>query len=373
MTPFSSHSQTHTEGIDVLRGVAILMVVVFHAFGGNFGDYVPWDGWRRDFAQSPSGTLLWCYPVTYGWAGVALFFVISGFCIHYSFLRAGQFGIGPFLWRRFWRIYPAYFCALVFFTIFLGLDLHAPGDRHQFLAHALLTQNFHEDTFFTINPAFWSIATEVQLYLLYPLLLALRARFGIGNCFLIALALGGIWRVIVVAQWGLPDRLIAPGLTSPFMTWSDWTLGALLAERFVEKRPLFARPLRWLGIFIALLVVSSFYKPLTIFGFSLAAAASAVLLEMALAADWRRRRKWVLSLGFLGGISYSLYLWHQPLLSFIPPALHAAGLSNFWTWVACGGVLIAIAYASFHLVEARGIKLGADIRRDFAGRANRPR
>src|SRR6476469_3517467 len=106
-----------TYGADVLRGVAILMVIAYHSFGSAWGWYVPWNGWLRDFSHAPSQPLLWFYPITFGWAGVALFFVISGFCIHYSFLRSGQFEAGQFFWRRLWRIYPAYIVALLTVTL----------------------------------------------------------------------------------------------------------------------------------------------------------------------------------------------------------------------------------------------------------------
>src|SRR5580698_10110157 len=75
------------EGADVLRGVAILAVFVYHATLRAW----PWNGWWRDFHHVPGATTRASYRLSFGWAGVALFFVLSGFCIHVSFLRARQF------------------------------------------------------------------------------------------------------------------------------------------------------------------------------------------------------------------------------------------------------------------------------------------
>src|SRR4029079_6353157 len=113
----SEQNRASTYGVDVLRGIAILLVVVYHSFGSTWGWWVPWAGWTSDFRSAPNDALIWLYPVTAAWVGVPLFFVISGFCIHYSFLRRGQFNAREFVWRRFWRIYPAYFVALVAFTL----------------------------------------------------------------------------------------------------------------------------------------------------------------------------------------------------------------------------------------------------------------
>ena len=72
-----------------------------------------WHGLWRDYSAWP--VYAWpLLPVCWGSLGVALFFVISGFCVHYSFLHAKKpFVAREFFLRRFLRIYPAYFVALV--------------------------------------------------------------------------------------------------------------------------------------------------------------------------------------------------------------------------------------------------------------------
>jgi peptidoglycan/LPS O-acetylase OafA/YrhL len=110
-----------------------------------------------------------------------LFFVISGFCIHLSHVRSREQNFRRFFIRRFSRIYPAYlFCVLIFFFVppWSSISATSLSGGAQLASHLLLLQNFDDRTLFGINPSFWSIAVEVQLYLLYPLLLALVSRLG---------------------------------------------------------------------------------------------------------------------------------------------------------------------------------------------------
>src|SRR5215469_5366122 len=101
----------HIGFLDHFRGIAILSVFLFHSLFATFHlSNLPWNGWFPDVASSK--TLLLLLPVTMGWAGVAIFFVISGFCIHYSFHQHGR-NWRTFFLRRFFRICPPYFFAVL--------------------------------------------------------------------------------------------------------------------------------------------------------------------------------------------------------------------------------------------------------------------
>ena len=336
--------------------MAILLVIVYHAVGARHGYYLPWLGNSRNFSVLSPEQLLWYYPASLGWAGVALFFVLSGFCIHFSFLRTGRFDARRFFWRRFWRIYPAYLVAL---AVFLVLDrtpvLTGPG-AFQLLSHAVFLHNVSHDTFFGINGVFWSIAVEMQLYVLYPVLLWGRTRFGLANCLAGTCVLGLAWRIVAVWVWGVPDHIITPVLTLPLLTWFDWTLGAFVAERFHAGRAVFTWRWAWFPALLGLFVATTFYKPLTVFSFSLAAVASAVLLDAALQVSWGRSA-WVVALEFVGLISYSLYLWHQPLIvpaiAWLTPFMGFAG-----AWAAFSALLAAGGWLSFRFLEQPGVRLG---------------
>jgi peptidoglycan/LPS O-acetylase OafA/YrhL len=364
-------SRPDTSGADVLRGIAIIMVVAYHAMGPSWGWYVPWSGWLRDFSAAPSRALLWCYPITFGWAGVSLFFVISGFCIHYSYLRAGRFEAKQFFWRRVWRIYPAYIVALLAFQLLPQINLHTRAARFDLGLHALMVHNASQTTFFGVSGSFWSIAVEVQLYLLFPLLLVLREKVGIEKAMVALFAVGCAWRSATLFLAPLPDHLITAAWTCPLNTWFDWSLGALVAERFASGRRTFSRAPVLLAVLIPALVASSVIKPLTIFSFMLASAVSAVRLDAALRDSWSGRR-WAQGLSFIGAISYSIYLWHQPLLEPLLAFVTKLTGSPIAAWSALPPMIVAISWLSFELLERPGINAGRALANAWAQRSAPP-
>lgn len=310
------------EILDPIRGIAILMVFVFHSLGAAFGqDHLAWaeGSWWRSFAASPS--FLSLLPVTFGWAGVAVFFVVSGFCIHFSFARRPDWR--GYFRRRFFRIYPPYLAVLLFFALLCPtsrLRFASWQDAGQLLSHIGLLHNLGETTFFGINPSFWSIAVEAQLYLLYPFLLSLARRFTWPRALLILGLVEAALRLtdgllFAVRGTGLPIWLAG----SPLTFWFSWSLGACLAERHLNNEKLVV-PRGFVWILALAVVVSKLVKPLSslpfLFAALLAAAAMAGLMN-------RPDRELPLP-GFLnrhlrkaGVWSFSLYLLHQPLLHLV--------------------------------------------------------
>jgi peptidoglycan/LPS O-acetylase OafA/YrhL len=200
------------------------------------------------------------------------------------------------------------------------------------------------------------------LYLLFPILILLRQRLGISGCLAITFIVGVIWRAFAVTTWGLPDHVITPAFSSPLMTWFDWTLGAFVAERANQERSAFSGHVIWIPILVLLFVGSTLYKPLTAFSFSLAAAASAVVLDLMLHVRWRKS-SFINAIVFVGTISYSLYLWHQPLLG---TKLHLPGLQGAARWAVAYVIIFALSFLSWTLIETRGIRMGKVLRDKWA-------
>jgi peptidoglycan/LPS O-acetylase OafA/YrhL len=169
----ATSGKLHLAKVDVLRAVAILLVFSSHFEAGVMGPWQPhWQGmWAvADRQLNPLEAVLNA-TIFNGALGVYLFFVISGLCIRLSQRNAGQFTIGEFYWRRFWRIYPPYLLILLLLVVFKDVNVwHRPGSV-DFLTHLLLVHNFWGDFRLSISVPFWSLAYEAQLYLLYPVLL----------------------------------------------------------------------------------------------------------------------------------------------------------------------------------------------------------
>lgn len=88
----STHAPSNSVLVNSGVGVAILVVFAYHSLGALFGrQQLSWHQWFPDFNVPRSFLLL--LPITLGWAGVALFFVVSGFCIHLSFSKSPQWSL----------------------------------------------------------------------------------------------------------------------------------------------------------------------------------------------------------------------------------------------------------------------------------------
>lgn len=100
-----------------LRGLAILVILAFHVTGAAYVyDRLEFAGWWPDWHSTTRSFFLF-YPITLGWAGVQLFFIVSGFSIHYStLLHPHRHSTIGFYMRRFWRIVPTYLVVLFLYS-----------------------------------------------------------------------------------------------------------------------------------------------------------------------------------------------------------------------------------------------------------------
>jgi peptidoglycan/LPS O-acetylase OafA/YrhL len=259
-------------------------------------------------------------------------------------------------------------------TTFPALAIHLI--LHLFLANNLLPQ-----TFPSLNAAFWSLSIEFQLYLLFPLLLIMTRRIGWAQM-LVVTAFVEIVSRLALSLISLHEPQLFPSTwwgwnkLSPFAFWFSWSLGAMLAEAFVENKPIpFAKssiPL-WLW---PLLVLALDHVPfLRNFDFPIAALGTAHYLAYFLSRDHSipqiKPSLAVGALNFLGIISYSVYLIHWPVnrivLSFCPSDLTLP--MNFALRFAGSAAsmvpTLILSYASYRLVELPGIALGKTLIKGF--------
>ncbi len=298
-------------GLDGLRGLAALYVVVHHiferAFPGYPVDHAPfWAGW-----------------FIYGRFAVVVFIVLSGFSLALSPARHGWRldAISRFARRRAWRILPAYWAALLFSVAIAWIVVPPPGqglpEAASVLVNGLLVQNLVGAP--RPNVSFWSLAVEAQLYLLFPLLLVMVRRWG-------ALAMLATVTLLVAAVGIVGPHVSGLGT---FVIQSPPDLAALFAAGILAAGIVRARsarrswPWHWLALAAAAPVIAtivwqgSVWTLDNLFWVDLALGPAIACLLAALATgrpasllrllDARPMRS-------LGECSYSLYLTHGPIV-----------------------------------------------------------
>jgi peptidoglycan/LPS O-acetylase OafA/YrhL len=329
---------TYRADIDGLRAVAILVVIAFHAF--------PW--------RMPGGFI-----------GVDIFFVISGFLIStiiFSSLERNRFSLTSFYSRRIRRIFPALvlvlLSCLVLGWVALFHDEYRQLGKHSF-AGASFIQNFilrTESGYFEsasqTKPLLhlWSLAIEEQFYIFWPLLMAFvwRRRWSFLR----------VTMVIAVVSFTANIILIEVNPTSafylPVSRFWELMLGGALSYIVLHRPHLINRYKNgqsFLGFSLLLIGLGlvreekdfpGFWAMLPTVGafFVISAGPNAWLNQKLLA------NKLMVGIGL---ISYPLYLWHWPLLSFL--TIHEGKLETGQT---IGAVVVAfvLAWLTYRFVEA---------------------
>jgi peptidoglycan/LPS O-acetylase OafA/YrhL len=316
-----------------LRGVAALAVVLYHAVGQA----------PRD--ETSAVIHLLAAPVRalsgYGYAGVFLFFVISGFCIHLHWAKARAAGMlepkvafVPFWKRRIQRLYPPYLIALALYLLWSALHHNIEVNNFflwDMMLHLLMLHNLDSQTVYSINGVFWTLAIEEQLYLAYFLLLFMRRRWGWKWTLLTCAAARVGWMVAcIVLQRATGAEIPVP--ESAASHWFTWALGALSVEAMygLVALPRWCRDLRVAAASLVSAVALSLVLPLIVQHLLWHANAWLllhplwgvgffILINRAVRAErnWRewldvpRLVRWSATVGLF---SYSLYLIHQLVL-----------------------------------------------------------
>ncbi len=161
-------TKSHIPVIDGLRGIAILLVVVFHIWQLSWLDFTK-------FLHSPVDLN---FIARYGFIGVETFFFISGFCLFYPHARHcfEQYPLASwqdYLGKRALKILPSYYLAILLILCLFPWEFAKDQLSWHLISHFLFIYNFFPETYSSINGVFWSLAVEVQFYLIFPLL----ARF----------------------------------------------------------------------------------------------------------------------------------------------------------------------------------------------------
>jgi peptidoglycan/LPS O-acetylase OafA/YrhL len=330
--------------IQGLRALAVLPVVIFHAFP----DWLPG-----------------------GFVGVDIFFVISGYLITrilHQELREDRFSIAGFYVRRVRRLFPALYLML-FATMLLGLIMLPPQELRELAKTCIATVGFIANfLFYNLSGYFdgqselkpllhtWSLAVEEQFYLIFPLALAaawrIRPRW-LPAMLWAAAALSLAWSIREVGQ-DASRAFYYPGPRAfELLIGAIVAVGAVPAIRHQAVRD--GLSLLGIALIAASLLLLSEQQPFP----GLAALPPCIGAALILATGEEGeslggRMLGVAPLVLVGSLSYSLYLWHWPALVFgryialrpltAPEAIAAVALA------------FALAWASWRYVESPVLK-----------------
>ncbi len=360
--------------IDALRGAAALAVVFFHA--AHQARFLGTASTPRWLGASVATV------ISFGYIGVYLFFVISGFCIHLRWAKARAAGRQPsidffaFWRRRIRRLYPPYLIAMCFYLVVLAVMGSLQLTSFFWLdlgSHLLMLHNFNNETAYGINGVFWTLAIEEQLYLAYFLLIALRVRFGWVKTLIVCLAARLAWfglSFVLVRKFGFG----LPVTEAALAQWFVWALGALSIEAAlgIVKLPRWCSDLR-LGVFVLLLTATFAYLDRFWDGRGLAhelwwlvvhplwGLAFFIIVNRAATAErvWRTAKRLprvVTAFAGVGLFSYSLYLTHELILDHL-----AKYMATLFQWprstmllfslFILSGVSVLFAWVFFWLFE----------------------
>lgn len=347
-SPLERSTRTHIPELDGIRGIAILLVLCVH------------------FAAVRNLPKMLYDVLHLGWAGVDLFFVLSGFLITGILMGTKD---GPRYFQRFYRnrvlrIFPLYYCylAVVFlittvplwkeivYSLYLGNFLSAFGGKALFMDH------------------FWSLAIEEQFYMIWPVIvLRLSPKRLTSFC-------GWSIAVIVVARFAavhfhLPGREFIYTLTP--LRCDGLLMGSLVAcLRYRGVLAGYAPKLKWIAAAGLALLAFGVFKSngtgyvdpgIERYGYigvdliaSATVAASALFAGSASTAVLRSR-----FLRFFGRYSYGIYVLHFPISYFLVPVLTASLPPVFAAFASlvCGTALsVLAALVSWFILEGRCMK-----------------
>ncbi|MEZ5744334.1 MAG: acyltransferase family protein [Sphingomonadaceae bacterium] len=328
----------YREDIDGLRALAVLPVLLFHAHVPGF-----------------SG----------GYVGVDIFFVISGFLITGIIAREidrGDFSILKFYERRARRILPALF-AMVAFVLAAATIFYLPGDFEGVPRSALAALGFCANIWFFLQAGYfagdahsmpllhtWSLGVEEQFYIGFPLILIAITKWLPKGRKLAIAAMAAISFAIAVwtQDWGDSSAFyLLPARAWELFAGSFLALGMIPALRSRVAREAVA-----LAGVVAIALAVALYDAQTVFpGVTalLPVLGSAALIHCAPGTTTGRVLAWK-PLVWIGLISYSLYLWHWPLIVFTQYRL--GGPLEIWHSAALIAASILVAWASWRWIEA---------------------
>lgn len=331
-------AQSRNAGLDLLRGVAVGLVMLRHAWPDTFGGA--------------------------GIVGVTIFFALSGYLITgllaRDIERQGAPRWGRFYAHRFFRLMPALLLLLALYAL-VETIWEPLGRRDSVVETVIVGVTYTSDLPVGLDPGalthLWSLAIEEQFYLVWPAVLWFAARRKIGLGRMAVISMVGLtlacWATLAIAN--SPDALY----TRP-TTWASVMAIGAVAKLYENKlRAATAGYLNPLAVVAAAVLASLALVPdakdqaWTYLAWpTLIGVSSAVLIFKATA--WATLPNALRAGAWLGLISYGVYLWNLLIVQWFEEAL---GSPTAWQMTATLPLTILAALVSWYTVEAAGRRM----------------
>ncbi|MEM7215601.1 MAG: acyltransferase family protein [Pseudomonadota bacterium] len=326
--------------IDGLRALAVVPVILFHAGLETFAG---------------------------GFVGVDVFFVISGYLITTIIvedLKNGSFSLADFYERRARRILPALLFVMAVCLPFAWMWLLPTAMVefvHSMVAASFFSSNFlfwsrsgYFETAAELNPLLhtWSLAVEEQYYLLFPLFMIGIWRFGISRVSALLMTL--LFASLLLAQWAVYNAPDAAFFLLPTRCW-ELLIGALAALHMSDKGHFRKSSVSQIGSllgFLLIMLAIILYDKQTPFPgvYALIPTLGTVLIVLcAVPGTFVNSVLSFRPLVAIGLISYSAYLWHQPLFAFARHRL--VETPSTLTMLGLCLLTLVLAYGTWRFVE----------------------
>lgn len=334
--------------IEGLRGLAAFMVMWWH-----------FRHWVTDVRGVDA----------FGYTGVDLFFVLSGF-VFAPYVFGKPLALGPFFVRRVLRIYPLYLVSLLIYVVLRQLQGAEPWRyfwQHVLMLHTTVSQEMAA----YYNGAYWSLPVEVEFYALLPLLACLvgRRRYWFG-----VILIGAVVLHLALSRWALPGQAPMPMVLANVHwpgLWGEFLLGCLAWR--VGRLPVAGRWVPWLlgaagalwlsaaMVWVAvgdsgvlahpLLRGNMGYWAATAYALLMCAVSARAAEVNSAASNATTYKLWLARLSMLGGqLSYGVYLLHnagQEVSGMLWPSL--GGWPRVW---AAAGITVTASWMLHRAVEA---------------------
>jgi peptidoglycan/LPS O-acetylase OafA/YrhL len=352
-----------------LRGMAALLVLFYHwkesfpAFAGTYR--------QLPFLGTQWNLLL---PIDFGWIGVHWFFVLSGYLLAANIWHKPlTFQDTTRFWaRRFWRIYPAVWVQIPLLLIATYALVGLPNfDWYRLLGSLLLWLYPYPGGVLGYNGVWWTLPIELGFYLTLPFLMLIYRRIGWFKTVLLVLTITAAWKTWVLSMNAGPNYHASLGLLRLLPGSLSLFMMGFLISHLQHKTNL---QNRGSGPWLLALTLLAFYawiqflithrKTLTFEPVLLAIADPvigafiamllAVLLRPDMAHTWLNHLLSSRPMHWLGELSYGIYLWHFPVLRFMPklfPSAWSGMEGSALALIVCLLATLPLAALSFFLVE----------------------